>query len=54
MAVVINEVEVAPAPAPAPSAPSAAPGVGHAADITRKIDRVIQIEQERRRRLAAS
>lgn len=52
MAVVINEFEVAPAPAPAPSAPHAAPGAGHAADIVRKIDQVIQLEQERRRRLA--
>lgn len=53
MAVVINEFEVAPAPAPAPSAPYAAPGAGHASDIVRKIDEVIQLDQERRRRLAA-
>ena len=52
MAVVINEMEVA--PGAAPSGAQAAPGGDHAqAEPVEKIERALRVEHERKRRLAA-
>ena len=54
MAVVINEMEVAPAPGAAPSGAQAVPGGDHAqAEPVEKIERALRVEHERTRRLAA-
>ena len=60
MPVVINDFEVAPAPPPAAAPPAAQAGAGGAQDTDpsqpesmRKIERVMRVAHERRRRLAA-
>ena len=54
MAVVINEMEVAPGPGAAPSGQQAAPGGDHAKpEPVEKIERDLRVAHERKRRLAA-
>jgi hypothetical protein len=54
MAVVINEFEVAPAPAPAPAsgAPQASGAGSGQPDTARKIHKTLQLQLERKLRLA--